>query len=79
MISDFAKIKRKMCGEMTQEAFEYVQGGRDTEYMATLFMSFLCPKTENTSTRIHTPMKKMKDLLLQGERNAIPHNRCAMR
>ena len=41
-ISDFAKIKRKMCEHMTQEAFEHVQGGTDTEHFAALFISFLC-------------------------------------
>jgi len=42
-ISDFAKIKRKMCEQMTQEAYEHIQGGTDTEHFAALLMSFLSP------------------------------------
>ncbi|CZR58414.1 uncharacterized protein PAC_08306 [Phialocephala subalpina] len=43
-ISSFAKIKRQMCGEMTQEAYEHIQGGTDTEHFAALLMSYLCPE-----------------------------------
>lgn len=42
-ISSFAKIKRQMCAEMTQEAYEHIQGGTDTEHFAALLMSYLCP------------------------------------
>ncbi|PVH70515.1 N-terminal nucleophile aminohydrolase [Cadophora sp. DSE1049] len=41
-ISGFSKIKRKMCEHMTQEAFEHIQGGTDTEHFAALLVSFLC-------------------------------------
>jgi glutamine amidotransferase len=47
-ISSFSKIKRKMCEEMTQEAYENIQGGTDTEHIAALLISYLCP---NTSAR----------------------------
>lgn len=43
-ISDFSKIKRKMCEVMTQEAYEHIQGGTDTEHFAALLMSNLCPE-----------------------------------
>jgi len=49
MISDFAKMKRNMCKDMTQEAFEHIQGGTDTEHIAALFMSYLCPDTQSSS------------------------------
>jgi glutamine amidotransferase len=42
-ISSFSKIKRKMCEEMSQEAYENIQGGTDTEHFAALFISYLCP------------------------------------
>jgi glutamine amidotransferase len=42
-ISSFSKIKRKMCDEMSQEAYENIQGGTDTEHFAALLMSYLCP------------------------------------
>ncbi|KUJ07296.1 N-terminal nucleophile aminohydrolase, partial [Mollisia scopiformis] len=42
-ISSFSKIKRKMCQEMTQEAYEHIEGGTDTEHIAALLMSYLCP------------------------------------
>lgn len=49
-ISDFAKIKRKMCEIMTQEAYEHIQGGTDTEHFAALLMSFLCPANGTTTS-----------------------------
>ncbi|KAE8443442.1 hypothetical protein EG329_001839 [Mollisiaceae sp. DMI_Dod_QoI] len=42
-ISSFAKMKRKMCELMTQDAYEHIQGGTDTEHFAALLMSHLCP------------------------------------
>ncbi|KAH7311060.1 N-terminal nucleophile aminohydrolase [Rhexocercosporidium sp. MPI-PUGE-AT-0058] len=45
-ISDFTKIKRKMCEQMTQEAYEHIQGGTDTEHFAALLISFLCSPDE---------------------------------
>jgi glutamine amidotransferase len=48
-ISDFVKIKRKMCEAMSQDAYEHVQGSTDTEHFAALFMSYLCP-TETKTT-----------------------------
>lgn len=42
-ISDFPKIKLEMSKKMTQEAYQHIQGGTDTEHFAALFMSFLCP------------------------------------
>jgi len=49
-ISDFAKVKRKMCDKMTQEAYEHIQGGTDTEHFAALLISFLCPESQATAT-----------------------------
>jgi glutamine amidotransferase len=34
-----------MCESLTQEAYEHIQGGTDTEHFAALLMSFLCPAT----------------------------------
>jgi glutamine amidotransferase len=48
-ISDFAKVKRKICEVMSQEAYEHIQGGTDTEHLAALLMSYLCP-TQTTTT-----------------------------
>ncbi|KAL3420213.1 glutamine amidotransferase class-II [Phlyctema vagabunda] len=53
-ISDFPKIKRHMCEAMTQEAYENIQGGTDTEHFAALLISFLCPTT-STSEGSGTP------------------------
>ena len=50
-ISDFAKIKRQMCNTMSQEAYEHIQGGTDTEHFAALVMSFLCPESSTKTVR----------------------------
>ncbi|KAF4632506.1 hypothetical protein G7Y89_g5630 [Cudoniella acicularis] len=42
-ISSFPQIKRKMCEAMSQEAYEHIGGGTDTEHLAALLMTFLCP------------------------------------
>jgi glutamine amidotransferase len=52
-ISDFAKVKRKMCESMTQEAYEHIQGGTDTEHFAALLLSFLCPVADSTISNPH--------------------------
>jgi glutamine amidotransferase len=49
-IADFAKIKRKMCEAMRQEAYEHIQGGTDTEHFAALLMSYLCPTETKTTS-----------------------------
>jgi glutamine amidotransferase len=49
-ISSFAQIKRAMCNAMSQEAFEHIQGGTDTEHFAALLMTNLCPPSDK-----HTP------------------------
>ena len=48
-ISDFAKVKRKMCEAMSQEAYGHIQGSTDTEHFAALLMTYLCP-TQTTTT-----------------------------
>ena len=50
-ISDFVKIKRKMCEEMSQEAYEHILGATDTEHFAGLLMSFLCPTSKSKTQR----------------------------
>ncbi|TVY34262.1 putative glutamine amidotransferase [Lachnellula occidentalis] len=47
-VSDFAAIKRKMCESMSQEAYSHIEGGTDTEHLAALFMSILCPASSPT-------------------------------
>jgi len=42
-ISSFAQIKRSLCASMSQEAFEHIQGNTDTEHLAALLMTNLCP------------------------------------
>lgn len=49
-ISDFAKVKRKLCEGMAQEAYDHIQGGTDTEHLAALLMTFLCPSKEETTS-----------------------------
>ncbi|KAH6671768.1 nucleophile aminohydrolase [Halenospora varia] len=44
-IASFTDIKRKMCERMSQEAYQHIQGGTDTEHMAALIMTFLCPSS----------------------------------
>jgi glutamine amidotransferase len=39
-----------MCNAMSQEAYEHIQGGTDTEHFAALLMSFLCPGTSSKTT-----------------------------
>lgn len=45
-ISTFAKIKRKMCEIMSQEAYEHIEGGTDTEHFAALLMTNLCKNSK---------------------------------
>jgi glutamine amidotransferase len=40
-IADFTKIARQMSNLMTQECFENISGGTDTEHFAALYMSYL--------------------------------------
>jgi len=48
-IANFAKIKRKMCEYMSQEAYEHIEGGTDTEHFAALLMTFLCKNVKSTA------------------------------
>jgi len=52
-IADFQKIKRKMCESISQEAYEHIQGGTDTENFAALFMSFLCAGSASLTAEDH--------------------------
>lgn len=46
-ISNFEKIKLKMCNQMSEEAYANIQGGTDTEHLAALFMTYLCPSAKD--------------------------------
>jgi glutamine amidotransferase len=48
-ISDFAKVKRKMCEAISEEAYAHIAGGTDTEHFAALLMTFLCPSQAKTT------------------------------
>ncbi|KAB5559826.1 N-terminal nucleophile aminohydrolase [Coniochaeta sp. 2T2.1] len=53
-ISDFARVKRKMCEVMSEEAFAHISGGTDTEHFAALFMTFLCPSQATTTPNAYS-------------------------
>jgi hypothetical protein len=48
-ISDFGKIKLKLCQAMSQEAYEHIAGGTDTEHFAALLMSYLCSRSKDST------------------------------
>jgi len=45
-ISNFEKIKLQMCNAMSEEAYTNIHGGTDTEHLAALFMTYLCPSAK---------------------------------
>ncbi|KAH6718389.1 N-terminal nucleophile aminohydrolase [Leptodontidium sp. MPI-SDFR-AT-0119] len=63
-ISDFTKIKRKMCESMTQEAYAHIQGGTDTEHFAALLISFLCSPPPNDSQKLHNATESHVDIAI---------------
>ncbi|TVY39835.1 putative glutamine amidotransferase [Lachnellula subtilissima] len=72
-ISDFAAIKRKICEPMSQEAYSHIEGGTDTEHLAALFMSILCPASTSAANadgipaaweEYHTP-QALRDALFK--------------
>jgi len=76
MVSDFAKIKRNMGRDMTQEAFEHIQGGTDTEHIAALFMSYLCPDTQSSVPNPYSDEDDEQPVPAEREMHHTPRQIC---
>lgn len=68
-ISNFEKIKLQMCNEMSEEAYTNIHGGTDTEHLAALFMTYLCPSAKEWDTyhsvsEIRTALQKTIDTII---------------
>ncbi|KAK5120840.1 hypothetical protein LTR85_005907 [Meristemomyces frigidus] len=63
VVSDFTKVKRGMCDQMSDAAYSGINGGTDSEHIAALYMTFLTENGEASSFDKEYAVEKMAEAM----------------
>lgn len=63
VVSDFTKIKRGLCAQMSDAAYAAINGGTDSEHIAALYMTFLTSSGDASTFETSYPVEKMAEAM----------------